>query len=501
MVTVAAERPTTDLLPVTGSDAELCGDLVALGLGQPGVPRPAPVSRVAARYGVDLDRVIDAERFRGRAGEVLRVPVAAPTGLPGRLYLVGTGGGTPEEFRRAAADLGRAARGRGGLTTTLGAGAGAAAAQAVAEGLLLGGYTPPAQGRKDRADTAPVALAHLLGSLPAAAVERGARLARATIEARDLTNTPADVKAPAWLVARAREAAAAGSLDIDVRDADRLAADGFGGLLAVGGGSPRPPALVRLDHRPEGPAGRRRPVVLVGKGITFDTGGLSIKPRDGMVGMKTDMAGAAAVLAVLAACRDLGVRRPVTGLLALAENSFSGSAYRPGDIVTQVGGRTVEVANTDAEGRLVLADALAYAAAELDPEVLLDVATLTGAATLGLGRGHGALYATDDRLARALEAAGLRAGERLWRMPLAEDYLSAIHSEIADLRHVPAADRVVGGGSITAALFLREFTDGRRWAHLDIAGPARADKDEHEITRGATGFGARLLLRWLEGLR
>jgi leucyl aminopeptidase len=241
--------------------------------------------------------------------------------------------------------------------------------------------------------------------------------------------------------------------------------------------------------------------VLVGKGITYDTGGISIKPRESMVPMKTDMSGAAAVLAALVSCRELGIRRPVTGLLPLAENAFGASSYRPGDVVTARGGTTVEILNTDAEGRIVLADALAYAAGTLDPEVIVDLATLTGAASLGLGKRHAALYATDDALATALTQAGTGSGEQVWRMPLVEEYRAVLDSPIADLRHVPGKGAAVGGGSITAALFLREFVGAHRWAHLDIAGPARSDREEYEITRGATGYGARVLLRWLESLR
>jgi len=215
--------------------------------------------------------------------------------------------------------------------------------------------------------------------------------------------------------------------------------------------------------------------------------------------MKTDMSGAAAVLATLAACRAVGVRRRVIGLLPLAENMIGASAYRPSDVVRHVGGRTVEVGNTDAEGRLVLADALAYADARLDPEIVVDVATLTGAATVALGRRHGALFSADQQLARSLQAAGDAAGEALWPLPLVEDYAVALRSEVADLRQVPA-EGSEGAGAITAALFLRSFAGGRRWAHLDIAGVARSDKDEYEVCKGATGFGARLLLRWLEGL-
>jgi leucyl aminopeptidase len=219
-----------------------------------------------------------------------------------------------------------------------------------------------------------------------------------------------------------------------------------------------------------------------------------------MVPMKTDMAAGGAVIAAMAALGEAGVRVPVTALVPLAENMPGASALRPGDVITHYGGRTVEVFNTDAEGRLVLADALAYADAELDPDLLVDVATLTGAASQGLGRRHGALFTADAELAGGLLAAGGASGDRLWRMPLVEDYRAALDSQVADLSNV-SRDASVSGGAITAALFLREFVGTRRWAHLDIAGPARADRDEHEVSRGGTGFGARLLLRWLEGLR
>jgi len=241
-------------------------------------------------------------------------------------------------------------------------------------------------------------------------------------------------------------------------------------------------------------------VVVVGKGITFDTGGLSIKPREAMVPMKTDMAGAAVALANVLGAAEAGLPHRVTAVLPLAENAFGGGSYRPGDVLRTYAGTTVEVANTDAEGRLVLADALAFADATLDPDVLIDVATLTGAASLGLGKQHAALYGADADLVAALEAAGTASGEPVWHMPLVEEYVDAVRSDVADLRHVPR-DAKFGGGSITAALFLREFVGRRRWAHLDIAGPARAGSDAHEVTAGATGFGARLLLRYLEKLR
>jgi leucyl aminopeptidase len=294
---------------------------------------------------------------------------------------------------------------------------------------------------------------------------------------------------------QARTIAEAAGLDVEVWDEERLLRDGFGGILAVGRGSVRPPRLVRLDYVP---AGATRHVVLVGKGITFDSGGLSLKPPDGMVAMKTDMSGGAAVLGAMSALRDLGVTSHVTALVPLAENMPGADATRPGDVIRHYGGRTVEVLNTDAEGRLVLADALAYATQELGPDAVVDLATLTGAATLGLGRRHGALFTTSAGLADALVAAGEVGGDRLWPMPLVDDYRRSLESPIADLRNIADPETRFLGGAIVAALFLREFVGATPWAHLDIAGPARADGDEDEVTKGATGFGVRALLRWLE---
>ena len=480
------------------ANAEVDAEVLATTVGRPVEGEPVVIDaagrRAAAAHGIDLDAVLAAEKVRGRAGEVTRVPVASVHWL-----LIGVGGGEPDDLRRAGAALGRRVRGRRTLATSLVAGRERSRVRAGVTGLLLGGYAPPATGTKNRDDARPVGRITMFGTPDAAAVAAGRRDAEATVRARVLAVTPSSVKNPAWMVERARQVAAEAGLTITVWDADRLAAEGFGGLVAVGGGSASPPAMVRLDYRPEGDA-RRAPVVLIGKGITFDTGGISLKPRAAMVPMKTDMSGSAPVLAALAACRDAGVRRPVTGLLPLAENSFGGSSYRPADVITSYGGRTVEIANTDAEGRLVLADALAYAEAQLNPEVMIDIATLTGAATMALARRYAALFTEDDALARSLEAAARASGEQVWRMPLVEDYTPALHSEVADLRHVPL-DGSIGGGAITAALFLRSFAGRRRWAHLDIAGVARSDKVSHEVCKGATGYGARLLLRYLEALR
>jgi len=493
---------------VDGATVDVVGVPIKEGATAPG----ADARELAAAYRVDLDAVIAGERVTGKVGEVIRVPVLAPDGLPTRFFLVGVGAGTPTDFRRAAAALGRAGRGRKHLITTLGNRANAESVRAVVEGLLLGGYITPSAGQRARDTQLPVPIITLVGDHREAVVAQGLAHARATVVARDLAEMPSNLKSPGWLAEQARELGEAAGLRVEVWDEDRLRAEGFGGVLAVGSGSATPPRFVRLDYLPDlpdlGAAGSTRPgarpprpIVLVGKGITYDTGGISIKPRESMVPMKTDMSGAAAVLATLLGCRELGVRRPVTGLLPLAENAFGASSYRPGDVVTVHGGTTVEILNTDAEGRMVLADALSYAATRLDPDVIIDIATLTGAATQGLGRRHAALFTGEDRLAAALTTAGVDSGEHVWRMPLVEEYRAVLDSPIADLRHVPGKGGKVGGGSITAALFLREFVGAHRWVHLDIAGTARSDREEYEVNRGATGYGARLLLRWLESLR
>lgn len=465
-------------------------------------PLPGPgTAEALADAGLDLATVCADHRFTGSAGAVLTFPVARREGRgPRRLVLVGTGDGSATALRRAGAGLARSLAGVEVVDVALTEGREADEVGALVEGLLLGAYQAPRTGTTSK--PAPVGTVHLVSAhgdpVTAEAVRQAVGDARATWLARDLAVTPSSVKTPTW-VARTAEALAAEvpGVEVEVLGAGRLASEGFGGLLAVGGGSASPPALVRVTWQPADAVDDDH-VVLVGKGITFDTGGLSIKPREGMVSMKTDMSGAAVVLAAVLAAARTGVPRRVTALLALAENAVGAGAYRPGDVVTVYGGTTVEIANTDAEGRIVLADALAYADAHLDPAVLVDVATLTGAASLGLGRRHAALYSDHDDLVAELEAAATATGERVWRMPLVDDYAVEVESDLADLRHVTAdRTRFNGGGSISAALFLRELVGQRRWAHLDVAGPARADKDEHEVCKGATGWGARLLLHWL----
>jgi leucyl aminopeptidase len=436
---------------------------------------------------------------KGEPGEIVAAPVRLGDRI-GEVLLYGTGDGSAAALRRAGATLARRCKGRATLAVATPGGD----HSALTEGLLLGAYTfrvgaPPKK---------PAVGSVVLIGGDEAAVARGTAIARATALARDLANTPSVDKSPAWLADRAKQIAAEAGLTLRVRDENALRDEGFGGLVAVGSGSVRPPRLIELSYEPENathasfrgddppvPPGDPAHVVLVGKGITFDSGGLSLKPNDNMKTMKTDMAGGGVVMAVMSALRGLGVGARVTGLVAAAENMPSGSAMRPGDVITHFGGRTSEVLNTDAEGRLVLADALAYADARLDPDVLVDLATLTGAARVALGLRYAALYATDDDLAKGLSQAGDASGEPVWRMPLVDDYRQAIESQVADVSNIE--QKGFGGGSIMAALFLREFIGERRWAHLDIAGPGRSTSDDAEISKGATGFGARVLLHWL----
>jgi leucyl aminopeptidase len=398
------------------------------------------------------------------------------------------GAAEPSAVRRAAGALARdLAAGRNELDAR---GLAGPRLSALVEGLVLGAYT------FTRATSPPAGPDEvvLCGASDAAALERGLRGAAAAVWARDLANTRSAQKTPTWLAAQAAKVLTPLGVEVVSRDVDWLRDNGFGGVLAVGGGSAAPPRLIEAHWRPRG-ARRGTHVVLVGKGITFDTGGINRKPGDGMTTMFTDMAGGAAVLAALRVVAEARLAVQVTALVPAAENALSGASYRPSDVVRHFGGRTSEIGNTDAEGRLVLADGLAYAAARLSPSALVDVATLTGAMKIALGTGTAGLFATSDQLADGLLAAGAATGEPLWRLPLHVEYESLLDSPVADATNAPG-----NPGGVTAALFLRAFTGGVPWAHLDVAGPARAAKDDGLFTRGATGFGARLLAAWVESL-
>ena len=467
------------------------------GTGAPGpivVPvQGAEAAGIDSYLGAPAADVIARCEATGQAGD-LTSAVIGPGALGPFLFL-GLGDESPAAMRKAGAAVGRRAAPGHTLVTSALLGRPAEAVHAFVVGLLLGSYRFSQKRDEPDQEDAPREVRLLMAGPDehADAIAAARTVAGAVALARDLTNTPSGLKNPAWLADQAVAVAAGAGLTARVWDAGELAAQGFGGLIAVGSGSASPPRLIELGYAP---AGAQRHVVLVGKGITFDSGGLSLKPADGMKLMKTDMAGGAAVIAVMSALGRLGVASRVTGLVAAAENMPSGSALRPGDVITHFGGRTVEVLNTDAEGRLVLADALAYADAVLGPDIVVDIATLTGSARVALGTQLAALYASDERLARDLLAAADASGDALWRMPLVDDYADALDSPVADLANVPHGSRA-RAGSIDAALFLREFTGGRPWAHLDIAGAARSSSDEGENTKGGTGYGTRLLLAWL----
>jgi leucyl aminopeptidase len=449
---------------------------------------------------VDLLGLLEHHESKGSAGEVVEHVVLDTGGLGLTasglrvVYLVGVGEARPSDLRRAGAALARRTKGREVVATSLGALAHDAGLRALVEGLVLGSFTFH---RKSTSPTSPARKFVLAGVVRPDArqpsLARGLATARAGWLARTLALVPSNEKNPPWMAEQAEQIAADSGLSVEIWDERRLAKEGFGGLLAVGQASATPPRLVRLGYSPEGAPRRTPHVVIVGKGITFDTGGLSIKPGEAMANMKRDMTGAGVVLAVMAELAALACPVRVTGLLACAENAISGNALRPGDVIRHYGGRTSEVTNTDAEGRLVLADAMAYAVAELQPTVVVDVATLTGAMKIALGQRTGGLFATDDALAEHLLAAGKAAGEPLWRMPLADDYEELLESTVAD------ADNAAGSpGAVTAALFLRHFVRDVPWAHLDVASVGDSPVDAYEWTSGPTGFGARALLHWLE---
>ncbi len=464
-------------------------DLVAIGVrADGGVRAYAPLE---ALLPATAGQLAEAYGHTGKPGEITESSITV-AGRVVRVLLLGTGDLSARALRRAGAELGRrCAAGKTAVTDIAGSEPGDGF-QAFAEGALLGGYRFSMRSQPEPDGTGEIKLLAIDPDACADVLHRATAIAGAVATARDLANTPSAGKSPQWLASEAVRITAGRGVDVRVWPEDELAEAGFGGILAVGSGSVRPPRLIELSYRPPDADVH---VVLVGKGITFDSGGLSLKPNDNMKLMKTDMAGGGAVIAVLSALADLGVSARVTGLVAAAENMPSGSAYRPGDVISQYGGRSVEVLNTDAEGRLVLADALAYAVERLEPDQLVDIATLTGAARVALGGTHAALYATCESLARALTAAGQASGELVWRMPLENAYRASLDSPVADLAHV-ARDHAPAG-SILAALFLREFVAEIPWAHLDIAGPGRASADDGELSKGATGFGTRLLLTWL----
>ncbi|MDR2459952.1 MAG: leucyl aminopeptidase family protein [Deltaproteobacteria bacterium] len=338
---------------------------------------------------------------------------------------------------------------------------------------------------------------HYLGSKdpmekPQTIINKADMLAMAQLHARTLTDLPPNVLYPESFAGEAKKLALKYKLRISVWESDKIQLEGAGGIDAVGGGSVHEPNLVILEYDGK-PDSTEAPIALVGKGITFDSGGLCLKPADGMAGMKGDMAGAAVVLAVISAAAELGLKQKLVGVMPLAENMTGSRAYRPSDVIKTLSGHTVEVVNTDAEGRLVLADGITVAL-KYRPSILIDIATLTGACQVALGTQYAGIFSDDKELTESIIETGREVGENFWPLPLAREYEDEIKSEMADFKHMGGR----AGGAINAALFLKKFVKSPiPWAHLDIAGVARASKKTPSCPEGSTGFGTRTLLRYI----
>jgi len=465
--------------------------------------------------GGGLAAAMRAERFEGKAGQELTLPTLGRA-RAGRVHLLGMGerpaGTTPEHggepLRVAAGKAARAAAKAGARTLAVALPDGAAdvpgAARAAAEGALLGAYDFL---RYKTEKQRPPGLASVTVAVPRGR-ERGAEvkealrlageIARAVAWARDLVNLgPADCT-PALLADAARALAREAGLACTVRGPKEIAALGMGMFLGVTRGSAEPPRLVTVSYLPRGAAARkRRPIVLVGKAITFDSGGLSLKPTESMVTMNTDMAGSAAVLGALRVVAALRPDVPVHAVLGACENMPGGRAYKPSDVLVAFDGQTVEITNTDAEGRLVLGDVIAWAAKTFRPAAMVDVATLTGACMVALGMTTAGLLGPDGPVPDAVLAAARASGEEVWRLPMVESLKEQLKSDRADMKNT--GERF--GGAISAAHFLHAFAKETPWAHLDIAGPSHAPKERGYVAKGGTGFGIRTLVELVRAWR
>ena len=485
---------------------EVAADVIAVfatkGDNRSAVPGADAVAAGEA-LGIDVAGALAGVRFEGDLGSVARIPTGGRA-QASLLLVVGLGASekvTLETLRRGA---GAAARNAskdsalavvvpGDLPSTADA---AARGQAVAEGAGLGAYAFTSY-RSKPTDMPSLTSVTVLagdgvdGQRLQQGVARGIITVSATSLTRDLVNTPPADKRPPALADRIAGMAETSGLTVKVLDEAALAEGGFGGILGVGQGSSEPPRLVELTYDPAGATGH---VVLVGKGITFDSGGLSLKPSNSMNTMKSDMSGAAAIAGAMSVLSQLDIKVKVTGLLALAENMPSGQAIRVSDVLTHRGGKTVEVMNTDAEGRLVLGDALAYGA-EMEPDAIIDLATLTGAQIVALGNRIAGLMGNNDALIGEVRDAAEEAGEQVWHLPLPDEYADHLKSEVADFKNI---GKPMQAGTLIGGLYLRNFVGDVPWVHLDIAGPAFTEEGDGWYTpKGGTGMGVRMLLTLL----
>jgi leucyl aminopeptidase len=494
----------TPNLPALSIVRNLPRNLDVLVIGLTGESTLGVPDGIEAAYGKRFGTgVAELARSLGAKPKIGSRRTLPPAGDGPRLIAVGVSDEPTADQLRQAAGVGlRQAAGlaeEARLSVAVSLGGGVDAVQAVAEGALLGSYHyAPISANSDGAGTAggisEIAVLDPAGSRGDVAA-RAQTVANAVAMVRDWVNVPPNLLYPASFADQVRALVKDSPVTIDVLDEKALGRGGYGGILAVGGGSSRLPRLVRLSYAPRG---ARFHLALVGKGITFDSGGLNLKPAEGMYWMKCDMAGAAAVFAATHAIAQLGLKIRVTAYGALAENLVSDTAYRPSDVLTMYGGKTVENGNTDAEGRLVMADALARAN-EDHPDLVVDVATLTGACIVALGNRTSGLMVSDDETAERLLDAAEAAGESVWQLPITAETRERLDSKVADLRSSP---RERAGGAMIAAAFLREFiADGTAWAHLDIAGPAFNDgKPYGYVSSGGTGAGVRTLIELASSL-
>lgn len=484
----------------TAAPNEVDADLLVLPFFKGRVAGPG-VAEVQRAMGVDLMALLREHRVEGKVGDTFLVPTLGRMRAR-NLLLIGLGPAQeagPTAVRKAAMKAARSAARFASAATTLGqVGPAEEAAHALAEGVVLGAYrflrykVHPAD-EETREESRLRRVVVLAGGAPRAELRAGLRRGQVYAEAanwaRDLVNTPAIDATPAFLAEEARAMASRAGLSCRVWTKAQLARGGFGGILGVGAGSVNEPRLVELAYR----GGDGSPALaLTGKGVTFDSGGLSLKDASGMEHMKIDMAGAAAVFAAMRAVAELELPVNVVAAVPSVENMPGGSAIRPGDVLRHRGGKTSEVVNTDAEGRLILADALAYLA-ERKPALVVDVATLTGAAMVALGVDISAVIGSDRELVEAILEAGRQEGEPAWELPLWTDYRRLLESTVADVKNVGPR----WGGAISAALFLKEFVGDVPWAHVDIAGTAYSEGNDF-WPKGATGAPARTLVRLIE---
>lgn len=481
---------------VDGIIVSLCEDSERLGL-----PTAAVVA-VDSLLGGAIGTLMDAKGFKGKPNEV--TVLHALGRLPARLVAVcglgKQGEVTVDRVRDAAAEGCRALRKLGCTsiaTTLLGAGTAglesAMSARAIAEGAGLGLYTFTKYKAPEGPEVDVVRIVVRDASdvdVVRGAADMGMTLAEATNMARDMASEPANFMTPSRMAQISQDIAVTYGLQASVLGKDDMVSLGMGALLAVAQGSAEPPRFIRLDYAGADSASPR--TALIGKGITFDSGGISIKPSEGMGEMKDDMAGGASVIAAMTAIARLKVKANVTALIPATENLPGGHAFRPGDVVKSMSGKTIEIISTDAEGRLVLADAINYAIREkMSP--LVDVATLTGACVVALGKSYSGVFSNNEDVAQRFMRAAAIAGERMWRMPLADEYRELNKSQIADIKNTGNRH----GGAITAALFLSEFAGNVPWLHVDIAGTANSTKDSGVLVKGETGVPVRTLFEFV----